>query len=507
MTTSLETIRRLHAWKDGRPLPRGSVVNVHVTDDEDLLIMAFLRMGGESRPWGVAVGTLADGPRKFTVPEGRNRTLVGDMMVEVAEILLSHFNHPTCSEVGPTEYRDTFRQVWLPGPTHVEMLQCLAAAYARSRWQRDDIDSLHALGNLCNALFIEQQRPGQQTVISATEALRTCYVFPTATIRQGHLGHLLGWLSPLRSRTARLDAAHSAELQSVATVLNPDKERDDLQPLVEQWGIAQRKNDASQMSRLSRKIARELEVELTKRWEATAAAARHIADDPREYNEGLKTLVDDSNKQMFRTWGESALREEAGEPPYWPNVFSDTSARTAGRAYQKRIAFDEKARHLLVHDDTELQREELAAGHGVICTVTAVDAKNKRWLVTWSYPELPTLKEADALVIAGARKFGLSVVDVDLDAKTLVLTPKWRTEGMLGTRPLFTPFDTRWRGREIVLIDDDAHGLAERKAMTTSKIFGDDDITLLLGYSNSRHAAYDDDGRISLGVTAEGDDA
>ena len=506
MTTSLETIRRLHAWKDGRPLPRGQVVNVHVTDDEDLLIVSFLRMGGESRPWGVAIGTLAEGPSFFTVPEGRNRTLVADMMVEVAKILLEHFNHPSYSEIGPVESSESFRQAWLPGPTHVEMLQCLAAAYARSRWQRTDIDVLRALGNLCNALFIEHQRPGQQTVVSATEALRTCFVFPTAGIRQGHLGHLIGWLSPARGRNARLEIAHAAELESVATVLNPDYERETLQPLVEQWGQAQRKNDTTQMSRAAKKIASELENELRKRWDATARAARYIAEDPRHYNEGLTALVTDSQKQMFRTWGESALREEAGDPPYWPNVFSDTNARTAGRAYQKRIAFDQKARHLLVHGDTELQREELAAGHGVICTVNSIDNRNKRWIVKWSYPDLPTLKDGDGLVIAGAQKFTFSVDDVDLDTRTLVLTPKWRTEGTAGKRPLYAPSDERWRGRELVLLDNDAHGLAERKATTTGKVFGDDDITLLLGYTQLRHGAYDDDGRID-GELADGNDA
>ena len=59
MTLSLETIRKLHAWRDGMPTPRGEVLNVHITEPEDLLILAFLRMGGESRPWGVAIGTLA----------------------------------------------------------------------------------------------------------------------------------------------------------------------------------------------------------------------------------------------------------------------------------------------------------------------------------------------------------------------------------------------------------------------------------------------------------------
>ena len=73
MSASLETVRRLNAWAIGEPLARGNVINMHVADDEDLFIVSFLRMGGESRPWGVAYGTIVDGPTVLTVPEGRNR--------------------------------------------------------------------------------------------------------------------------------------------------------------------------------------------------------------------------------------------------------------------------------------------------------------------------------------------------------------------------------------------------------------------------------------------------
>ena len=49
MNASLETVRRLAAWTAGAPIPRGDVINVHVANDDDLFIVAFLRMGGESR--------------------------------------------------------------------------------------------------------------------------------------------------------------------------------------------------------------------------------------------------------------------------------------------------------------------------------------------------------------------------------------------------------------------------------------------------------------------------
>ena len=226
MSASLETVRRINAWAIGEPLARGNVINMHVADDEDLFIVSFLRMGGESRPWGVAFGTIADGPTVLTVPEGRNRQLVADMMAAFAPAILSHFRHPTYSDDGPQVYStQPLRQVWLPGTSHVEMLHFIAAAYARSTWNRPDISVLNALGNLANCLFIESQRPGQQTIVAATDALRDCYIFPSTPVRQAHLGYLLGWLNGGTTREVRLEAAHAAEKLSVSIVLDPHVER------------------------------------------------------------------------------------------------------------------------------------------------------------------------------------------------------------------------------------------------------------------------------------------
>ncbi|NBU55778.1 MAG: hypothetical protein EBS22_06065, partial [Acidimicrobiia bacterium] len=83
------------------PTERGAAINRHLADDDDVLIAAFLRMGGESRPWGVAVGTLAEGPTVVTIPEARNRDLVADMMIDVAPIFLRHFRHPQWHASGP----------------------------------------------------------------------------------------------------------------------------------------------------------------------------------------------------------------------------------------------------------------------------------------------------------------------------------------------------------------------------------------------------------------------
>lgn len=493
MSGDLETIRRIQAWHIGRPTDRGASINRHVAGDDDVLIAAFLRMGGESRPWGVAVGTLADGPTVVTVPEARNRDLVADMMIDIAPVFLRHFRHPQWHADGPGGFQtQSLRQLWLPGATHLEMIQFLAASYARTRWERSDVVSLRALGNLCNALFLEAQRPGQQVVATATDALRSAYVFPTSPVRQAHLGHLLAWLRTDGSRDDRWAAAHEAERLSVSTVLDPELERRELQPLVSSWGEGRSDTTA-------RSIHQVLAAELERRWNLTASAITLLRSDRRRPNNGLAKLVPSSAKSFYLAWGERAMNEAAGEPPFWPNVFTDHNARAAAGSYHARVADHDEARFLLVHGDRELQREELAAGKGIIAEVTTVAAD--QWTVHFTYPDLTTVEAGKTLTIAGHPNMRLDVVEVDLEARRLTLVPKWKKAK--SSAPLERASgDARWAGTSLVLLPDVPFGVM-RKKIKAARVQVDRDITSFLLSPPARHAAYDDDGVVLESVEAD----
>jgi hypothetical protein len=505
MSASLETVRRLNAWAVGAPLPRGNVINLHVANDEDLFIVAFLRMGGESRPWGVAYGTIADGPTVLTVPEGRNRTLVGDMMAAFAPAILSHFRHPSYSEDGPQAYStDSLRQIWLPSTSHIEMLHFIAAAYARSTWDRPDIATLNALGNLANCLFIESQRPGQQTIVAATDALRNSYVFPAAPVRQAHLGYLLGWLNGGTDRDTRLAAARVAERLSMSTVLDPHIERTDLQPLVSAWGEARAANNSSSMNHCSDAIHSSLSDELLSRWSLAREAAESVRNDTRAINAGVDSLVTNTASSFFYSWGEKAANEEAGIDAFWPNVFTDYSPRSAGSAYQLRDALDNAARRALIHGDTELQQAELVAGHGVICQVVAVDAATSTWTLHYSFPDLPTIKRRDKLAIAGHATLTLEILEIDFDSHTLQVKPKWVKPKANAGQYALSAVSPEWKSKHLVLVGDVipfSMEMKKVKKVRERKATGSD-ITDLIVARPRRHAALDDDGP----VVANGDD-
>ena len=82
-------------------------------------------MGGESRPWGVAYGPPGK-PRILTVPEARDRELVGEMMENFAPALLEYVGHPKYVK---QQSVSSLPNVWLPNASHVEMLHFLAFTY------------------------------------------------------------------------------------------------------------------------------------------------------------------------------------------------------------------------------------------------------------------------------------------------------------------------------------------------------------------------------------------
>jgi hypothetical protein len=499
MTESLETVRKIWAWSEGKPTARGEAINVHIGEDDDVLIVAFLRMGGESRPWGVAFGKSSEEPTILTVAEGRNRTRVADMMIEFAPFLLEHFRHPQHSEDSLLNWEaNSYRQIFLPGPTHIEMLHYIALSYARTKWERDDIEILKAIGNLTNCLYIEQQRPGQQTVITASQAIQSAFVFPASSVRQAHLGYLLGWLQGGKTRDERLASARKASEKAVATVLDPEFERKSIQPLVEKWGEAVQAGDARAQDSAETAVNAALTPELLRRWELARDSMLILRNDSRGVNPGLQDLVLVSKKAFNRLWGERAIAEDDGGDPFWPNPFTDYNTRMAAGGYHQRVADEQKARHYLVHGDRELQREELAIGHGIIGTVMSVATDEPEWVIKYSYPDLTTIRAGKRLVIAGAPEMILVVSDIDHDTQTIVAAPKWKNAKRKYESKGLPSRDQKWKGQNLVFIDSQPFGLSERLAGIARRRSDDpNDISNRMKVRQRQHAANNDEGPVN----------
>ncbi|MCZ0936876.1 MAG: hypothetical protein OXJ54_17075 [Gemmatimonadetes bacterium] len=382
-----DVVRRLIAFGEGRPLPRGTTRQLHVAEDEDLLIVAFVRMGGESRPWGIAFGHPGVDPEVLTVPEGRNRDLVAGMCSSFAPVFLRHLRTPGFAEVPPAEAEELrpLRQVWLPNGSHADMLHHLAYAYALTSWGPEARTTLKPLGRVAGWLFREAQRPGQQHVVTATDALRTSYTFPAQSTRLEHLGFLLAWLDPDLAPGERFAAAHEAEGLAVSTALDPVFERTRIEKPLDDWHAARNDGDASREDARAAEIAGVLEEELRRRYRLTVQAISHLRADGRRTNRGVARLHGESLEEQWHGHTQPELGHAAGDdpPPYTPSPETDRDAAAAGSRYMAHLASASLAEAVLLHDDEELQKEAIARGDGFRGTIADVeDRSTGRWMRT-----------------------------------------------------------------------------------------------------------------------------
>lgn len=362
-----EIVRRLRAHHAGAPLPATASRPFPIPEDPDVLVVSFVRMGGESRPWGIAWGHPGDEPEVAAIPEPRNRDAAADLAAGFAPALLEHLRCPGFADDAPMEATDldAVRQIWVPNATHLDMLHHLAFAYAGTRTERPDRELLRAFGRACGWLFREAQRPGEVHVVVATAAVRDLWTFPAENVRQGHLGFLLAWLATPGDVDARRAAALEAERTPVATSLDPAVERDLLEPLLGRH----RDGDAG----AGDQIVERIEAEARDRWILTTEALTVVRNDPRPENRGISELTKNALKEQWWEYArvEHGQAEEDG-PAFFPGVETDRHPAAAGSRFHAYAAAAELVEHLLVHDDEELQADAVGAGDAVIGEILAL---------------------------------------------------------------------------------------------------------------------------------------
>ena len=188
----------------------------------DRLIVAFVRMAGEARPWGSIAGhpgERAGRPhRARAARRGRARApRARRSRAPAARTCPTRSGPPR--PTGPTSRAvATRRQLWMPGSTHVEMLHLLDYRFSRgaapARRGRPARSSPRARAGVRAGSSASRPGPGQVRVFDATRRLRDAFAVPAEDVRQPHLGFLLAWLAPEGgTREARLAAARLAEAE------------------------------------------------------------------------------------------------------------------------------------------------------------------------------------------------------------------------------------------------------------------------------------------------------
>lgn len=418
-----EAIRRLQAWHAGRPLPAYKTRHFAIVKDEDLLIVALVRMGGESAPWGIAWGHPGQKPDVLAVPEARNREAVAAMVAKFAPVLLEHYWSPLTHDWDGATQRDKdlpLRQVWMPNASHIDMLHFLAYSYTFTKFgDAKRYTALNALGRLAGWLFREHGRPGQMAVMAATDALRATYVFPAEDTRQAHLGYLLAWLETSGKREKRLAAAQEAEGHSISVSLDPAIEREMLEPLVEKW------NDQRLGSRVREEAKADIETtigkELRERFALVERALQHLRKRGPAENRGVAKLADASLEEHWFQYLRMELRQNDSSDgvAFIPSPETDRNPAAAASRYFVQQASEEFRIAALIHDDEGLQREAVMSGDGIQgkCVSVRDDGEGRAIKAVWTIEAQEVaplrIREGSTLCLVGSPKRDLRVRSVE----------------------------------------------------------------------------------------------
>ena len=479
-------MRRLEAFAEGRPLPRGSTLHLRIADDDDLLVLAFVRMGGESLPWAIGVTHPHAEPVTFTVPDARDRDRVGEMLIGLAPLLAAHLDHPDYSGRAFTSDDDaesvSLRQLWVPNGSHVQMLHMLNMRYTFAR-AGDPTRAmlLRMLGRLSGFLFREAARPGEATLVDASAAIREAYTFPADDLRQQHVGLLLALLDTPGSGADRAAAAEKAERLSVSTSMDPQVERDALEPHVDRHLKARREGKKRDMRRSEREIAAILDEELYRRLELTVRAIELLRRDGRPVNAGAEALAVQSTKarQSDYLWFEEQLisRGEGNIFPTSPET--DKDRRSGAARYHRLSSAAEEVEAVLVHHDAELQEDAITSGDAIKGTIVKVEdrapagsrAVTPVWVLEAPSAAPMRLRKGSGVCVAGVPSRSGTILSVNQRAGTRELELRidgWKRKPDERRHPQFAHVpaadDSSLEGTEVVLLSASMSGIGRLKS-------------------------------------------
>ncbi len=466
--------RKLEAWQIGQPVPRYDTIHHAIMPPDQTMIVAFVRMAGESRPWGIAWGAAGTEPTVRSVPDGRVRDDVAVLCAAFAEDLLEHLRvHNWTFNPAPQKPElGDLRQVWLPNGQHIAMLHQLSYTYSQTKHGGENQDILRALGRVAGWMFRDTTRVGSQHVVSASSLLGDSYVFPAQDVRTAHLGFQMAWLTTQGNRDARLAAAADAEGLTVSPTMNPTLERDRLSDLVSTWQDSRR--DGGDTHTPGDEIDSILSKELRRRWNLTEDAYHLMAANERPVNAGVSELVRLAHSEFWFQHQRIELRlnDPSQGPAFVAHPETDFHGSAAASRYLIHAAADEAYIGYLIHDDPALFREALDDGRAFEAHVLRVDDAGvgrstiPRWTLRLD-PSLPhRLRENARVAPYGSRGHEATIIDLETNEDDLLVTIEWtsrKTKPLAG--PLMAkPADDAWVGVDVAFVQSDAASLTQRRS-------------------------------------------
>ena len=470
-----ELVRQLSAVKAVQPIHRYSTIHMRI--DDNPMMLAFVRMAGESRPWALAYGRVKDDePKILSVPDGRNRLAVSDMCEKMAEDFLEYFRvtgytwDPITKE---TSIEEELPQLWVPSARHVEMFHHLQYAYWRVRKGDDRTQPLTVFARLSGWLFSESTRLGQQSVVDAAKLFRDSYVFPSDSTSLGHLGSCLEWFTHHPDiKTARLAVREAALLRDSPT-LDPELDSKVFSPLLQKR--VELISENLDTTKVDEQIQARLAPEVLRRWELTRSAYRVISNDTREVNPGVDELTNSTLQSFYSQFQriEENMQDPDMGPAYTQHPETDFHGSAAASNYFVMTAADTAYIAKLVHFDEELQAEALASGKAFMAQVLSVQnlgsgrTTTPIWNIRVDIGEKLRIREGERYSPLQEGLHGVHVRAVEvIDASSLEVTIEWVDRKTVPLKNPITarPVDQDWVGHRLMFVPKDGSEFDKSKS-------------------------------------------
>lgn len=443
MSKDIEIVRKIRSYQLGKPIPRRQKKSIAIIPAERTFFLSFVRMGGESLPWGMIWGQIDKKPESSIVADPWDRDSLAESLKNFEKKFSNLIEHP-CN--GGSEVDEPF-QIFLPNSSHLEILQNLAMRYMFAK-RGDELhrESLNRLGRIANFIFQEYQRPGQQTVHVMTEVLKEHFTFPADNLRMGHLGFLLALLKTEGDLKKRLDAARDAEKKTIGISLSPELEKDHLSELIENLRQLRKKEtkDDLKVESAESSIKKIIQDELESRYKILEETYLYYKNDKREVNSGAVELLKDSIRSINYYYKEEIkLFSGDEERAFFPSPKTDKDEISAAINYNKYIFDEEKSNYCLALDDETIQDELISSGDALFAKIIDKKViekrsdKNRRikeifWILECSNAFPMRLREGGNITPIFNTKFTGEIVKIDLkdDKKiiTLEMGPKKLSE-------------------------------------------------------------------------------
>ena len=263
-----------------------------------------------------------------------------------------------------------------------------------------------------------------------------------------------------------MSAAEQAERLSVSVSLDPDLERDELEPLVDRYTRARRDGKPKVAKAAENKIDALLRAEVVRRLDLTFAAIETLRADRRPLNEGAVEVGAGIHKGAGR-WDYLRLEEQLvadgeGNGHFPPSPETDKNRRTGAARYHRSSSAEEEVEGALIHHDEELQEDAVANGDAIRGQIVKVEdrapADSKAVIPVWtveSSSATPTrMRRGSSVCVAGMPSRDGTVLDVHEKAgvrRFEIEIEGWKRRPNATRHPQFADVppaaDPSWRSR------------------------------------------------------------